>query len=194
MGQTLQALKQLEASTGGLVLIVHHTGKDASRGMRGHSSLHAALDAAIEVKHLEGGRTWRVAKAKDGEDGKCESFTLTHHVLGQDADGDDITSCAVTRGSQAVFVKRPPSGTNQLPALAAICSALAASPEMAVSPGLPASRLTVRDAIAAVAVAEVLINTPTAKLKYRAKDLVQNLIARGHLKTDSQKGEWVWLP
>lgn len=193
MGQTLQALKQLEASTGGLVLIVHHTGKDASRGMRGHSSLHATLDAAIEVERLASGRTWRVAKAKDGEDGKCVGFTLEHHVLGRDADGDNITSCAVTRGGQAVFVKLPPSGKSQQAALAAIRSALAASPAMAVSPGLPPSRMTVPDAIAAVAA--ILIGTEAAKRNYRARSLVQNLLNSGHLKAgnDSQKGEWLWL-
>ncbi len=193
MGQTLQALKELEASTGGLVLIVHHTGKDASRGMRGHSSLHAALDAAIEVERSANGRTWRVAKAKDGEDGQGEGFTLTHHVLGVDADGDEITSCAVTRGSQAVFVKQPPSGKNQQAALAAIRSALAASPAMAVSPGLPPSRMTVLDAVAAVAAA--LITTEPPKRSNRARSLVQNLLNSGHLETgtDSQKGEWLWL-
>jgi hypothetical protein len=193
MGKTLQALKRLEASTGGLVLIVHHTGKDASRGMRGHSSLHAALDAAIEVERSATGRTWRVAKAKDGEDGQCEGFTLAHHVLGQDADGDEIASCAVTRGSQAVFVKLPPSGKNQQAALAAIRRALAASPAMAVSPCLPPSRMAVLDAVAAVAAA--LITTEPPKRSNRARSLVQNLLNSGHLKTgtDSQKGEWLWL-
>ena len=40
----------LQATLGGLVLAIHHSGKDAGRGLRGHSSLHAALDAVIEVR------------------------------------------------------------------------------------------------------------------------------------------------
>lgn len=49
MGEVIGAAKAIQAELGGLVLLVHHTGKDATKGLRGHSSLHAALDAAIEV-------------------------------------------------------------------------------------------------------------------------------------------------
>jgi hypothetical protein len=49
MGEILEAAKRLQAATGGLVVLVHHTGKDSSRGLRGHSSLFAAMDAAVEV-------------------------------------------------------------------------------------------------------------------------------------------------
>ena len=50
MGQIIAAAKELQTFVGGLVVLVHHTGKDASKGLRGHSSLQAALDAAIEVR------------------------------------------------------------------------------------------------------------------------------------------------
>lgn len=49
MGKIIAAAKELQSLIGGLVLLVHHTGKDARRGLRGHSSLYASLDAAIEV-------------------------------------------------------------------------------------------------------------------------------------------------
>ena len=49
MGVIIKHLKLLQETTGGLVLIIHHTGKNASQGLRGHSSLKAALDANIEV-------------------------------------------------------------------------------------------------------------------------------------------------
>ena len=49
MGLVLEAAKCLQAMTGGLVTAIHHSGKDATRGLRGHSSLFAALDAAVEV-------------------------------------------------------------------------------------------------------------------------------------------------
>jgi hypothetical protein len=59
MGQIIQGAKDLQTAIGGLVVLVHHTGKDSTKGMRGHSSLHAALDAAIEVERdAKGTRSW----------------------------------------------------------------------------------------------------------------------------------------
>ena len=46
----------------------------AHKGARGHSSLFAALDGAVEVTRLVNSRSWSIAKAKDGEDGKDFSF------------------------------------------------------------------------------------------------------------------------
>ena len=68
MGNAIAAAKAAQQAIGGMVLLVHHTGKDVSKGMRGHSSLHAALDAAIEVRREGDSREWSVAKAKDGAD------------------------------------------------------------------------------------------------------------------------------
>lgn len=76
MGLVISAAKILQEMIGGLVLLVHHTGKNAAQGMRGHSSLHAALDCAIEVKRNGDNREWLVAKSKDGEDGASHPFKL----------------------------------------------------------------------------------------------------------------------
>jgi hypothetical protein len=109
MGRILAGMKRLQEVTGGLVLVVHHTGKDASKGMRGHSSLHAALDGAIEVERSAAGRYWSAAKVKDGEDGKQVAFQLHRVVLGTDVDGDEISSCAVGPDTGAIFRKPEPS-------------------------------------------------------------------------------------
>jgi hypothetical protein len=95
MGQVIGASKQLQTLIGGLVVLVHHTGKDASKGLRGHSSLHAALDAAIEVRRDGDRREWVIAKSKDGEDGEAHPFKLDVVELGTDEDGEPITSCTV---------------------------------------------------------------------------------------------------
>lgn len=95
MGQIIAASKQLQTLVGGLVVLVHHTGKDASKGLRGHSSLHAALDAAIEVRRDGDSREWIIAKSKDGEDGEAHPFKLDVVELGIDEDGEPITSCTV---------------------------------------------------------------------------------------------------
>lgn len=95
MGRIIAASKQLQTLVGGLVVLVHHTGKDASKGLRGHSSLHAALDAAIEVRRDGDRREWVIAKSKDGEDGEAHPFKLDIVELGTDEDGEPITSCTV---------------------------------------------------------------------------------------------------
>jgi putative DNA primase/helicase len=95
MGKVLEAAKQLQALTGGLVVLVHHTGKDESKGLRGHSSLFAALDAVVTVSRDGDRREWRLGKSKDGADGEAHTFKLQVEALGFDDHGDSLTSCAV---------------------------------------------------------------------------------------------------
>lgn len=116
MGLIIAAAKQLQTLTGGLIVLVHHTGKDASKGLRGHSSLHAALDAAIEVRRDGDRREWVIAKSKDGEDGASHPFKLDVVELGTDDDGEPITSCVVHPVEVvADSIKRvmPPKSGNQ---------------------------------------------------------------------------------
>lgn len=96
MGRIIAAAKTLQTKLGGLVMLIHHLGKDQSKGMRGHSSLFAALDAAIEVSRDGEFRAWHTAKSKDGADGgEKHPFRLEVVNLGMDEDGDPITSCVV---------------------------------------------------------------------------------------------------
>ena len=95
MGEILEGAKNLQTLTAGLVVLVAHTGKDTSRGLRGHSSLIAALDAAIEVSRDGERRAWKVDKQKDGKDGDTHAFRLDVHTLGFDEDREPLTSCAV---------------------------------------------------------------------------------------------------
>ncbi|MFO1380569.1 MAG: AAA family ATPase [Chitinivorax sp.] len=88
MGLIIEAAKALQMALGGLVLLVHHTGKDAGKGLRGHSSLFAALDAAIEVSRDGDNRAWAVAKSKDGQDGNEHPFRLEVVELGEDGDSE----------------------------------------------------------------------------------------------------------
>lgn len=124
MGQILEAAKALQAITGGLVVLVHHTGKDASRGLRGHSSLFAAMDAAVEVSRDGDRREWKVAKSKDGQDGHEKGFSLEVVAMGTDDDGEAITSCVVApAGTPAAQTK--PLTLSQRQAMDALTAALA---------------------------------------------------------------------
>ena len=116
MGQLIASAKQLQTLVGGLVLLVHHTGKDASKGLRGHSSLHAALDAAIEIRRDGARHEWLVAKSKDARDGAAHPFSLDVVELGTDEDGEPITSCVVRPVVEiADSIRRalPPKSGNQ---------------------------------------------------------------------------------
>lgn len=95
MGKALGHCKRLHELTGALVVLIHHSGKDASKGARGWSGLRAAADAEIEVVREGNMRALRLSKNKDGEDGLQWGFALDIVKLGTDEDLDDITSCVV---------------------------------------------------------------------------------------------------
>jgi hypothetical protein len=77
--------------------VVHHCGKDAARGARGHSSLRAATDTEIEVSREPGGTTSvaRVTKQRDLEGGAEFAFRLEPIELGVNARGKPVFSCVV---------------------------------------------------------------------------------------------------
>lgn len=96
MGRLVANCRKIHEATGALVLLVHHSGKDASKGARGWSGLRAAADAEIEVTRDEQGvRTASLSKQKDAADGDRYGFTLRTVEVGRDEDGDPITSCVV---------------------------------------------------------------------------------------------------
>lgn len=95
MGKALSHCRQIHKATGATVLLIHHAGKDSSKGARGWSGLRAAADAELEVIRVNSDRAIKVTKAKDDVDGVEFGFTLNTVTLGQDEDGEPITSCVV---------------------------------------------------------------------------------------------------
>jgi len=95
VGAALAQCKRINVKTGAMVLLVHHSGKDAGKGARGWSGLRAAADVELEITRKENDRAIKVTKLKDGEDGASMGFKLHTVTLGEDEDGDDITSCIV---------------------------------------------------------------------------------------------------
>lgn len=101
MGAVVEVAEALSMGVGGVAMVVHHTGKDESAGMRGWSGLSAAMDFSIECKLARSSgahkddREFVLAKVKDGEDGRAFRFKLGTVMLGRDADGDQVTSLVV---------------------------------------------------------------------------------------------------
>jgi len=78
MGAFIAQCGRLQAATEAALLVVHHSGKDASLGLRGHSSFLGAVDTQIEItRHQEAqSGTLKLTKQKDGKDGIEIHFSL----------------------------------------------------------------------------------------------------------------------
>lgn len=103
-GLILASAGRIEQAVGGFVCFVGHPGKDTSKGLRGHSSLFAGLDMTIEVEEVNKDAlsfAWTVRKVKDGQDGIKRHFRREVIDLGQDADGDPLTSCVIVPDPEA---------------------------------------------------------------------------------------------
>lgn len=107
MGKALGYCKRIHEVTGALVLLIHHSGKDATKGARGWSGVRAACDAELEVVRGEGGRALRLTKNKDGEDGLEWGFDLEVVQIGVDEDLEPITSCVVVETAMPVIGAGP---------------------------------------------------------------------------------------
>lgn len=194
MGAILEGAKSLQSAISGLVVLIHHTGKDASKGARGHSSFTAALDGSIEVERSLNGRAWSVAKAKDGEDGNKTPFRLNTHTLGKDSDGDAITSCTVEQDLSAVFKPIEPKGHQQKSALKAIRSALGQS-QIKGKAGCGSNTGCIPLATAVSAVVAAIPTVDKHRRSNRANQLITGLTADG-LITAGLEGDdsWLWAP
>lgn len=99
MGEMLAIFRGLQHRLGGVILVIHHSGKDQARGMRGWSGLHAAMDFVVECQHEKGAghreAQFVLTKVKDGASGGAYSFTMQPVQLGIDEDGDLISSLIV---------------------------------------------------------------------------------------------------
>ena len=189
MGEILEAAKTLQAACNGLVLLVHHTGKNAAAGLRGHSSLFAAMDAAIEVSREGDRREWKVAKSKDGMDGEAFPFKLQVETLGVEATGEAITSCVVMRDTAVEDVKRVklPQGGNQKIVLTALRTLF--KDGTTGKPGAPPLVKCVEIEAAVTFAASALLVAPDRKAE-RAREAITGLVARGVLGCNEG---WIWM-
>lgn len=99
MGVMIDNCQTLINQTGATVLLVHHTGKDASKGARGSSAIPGAVDAEIYLERPDDHQPLRIAhagKVRGAEDYySLFRYTLDKVQLGTDEDGDPITSMVV---------------------------------------------------------------------------------------------------
>ena len=189
MGEILSAAKLLQSLINGLVVLVHHTGKDTTKGLRGHSSLFAALDAAVEVSRNGERREWKVAKAKDGQDGDVYPFKLQIETLGTDDCGDAVTSCVVVRDTSAHEVRavKLPQGGNQRLVLDALRPMFkdGTTGKPGAPPFIPCIELE-----AAVIAGAGRLTCATDRRATRTREVITGLVLRGVMGLNEG---WLWL-
>lgn len=155
MSAAIGSLDHMRAQMGGAsVLVVHHSGKDGSRGARGHNSLYAAVDLEIKISDHKA----TITKSRDNLSGAVFPFKLDLVHLGVDDDGDVITSCVALADDSpealATSKSREPLSDRQKLILNGLRDAIAASGTTAPSsPHIPsgAKVLALEDAVAVVA-------------------------------------------
>jgi hypothetical protein len=106
----LSGVRKVQRTFNCPVTILHHLGKDASKGARGHSSLRNNTAYQIIVsKHDEPDQqpvhTIWVERQKDLEFGQTYRFRLKVLEVGRDDDDEPITSCVVEMLDDADFEK-----------------------------------------------------------------------------------------
>jgi hypothetical protein len=96
----MQKLERLAAEFGTAIICVHHAGK--SGRSRGSSALSASCDVVFSVeRHVlrsarsNSARTIKVELNRNGDENWAALFRLREVVLGEDEDGENITSCVV---------------------------------------------------------------------------------------------------
>lgn len=190
MSTILSACKRLAFLTQGLLVLVHHTGKDETRGLRGHSSLLAALDASIEVSRSIDQRAWSIRKSKDDNDEVWHGFKLIVEQVGFDEDDDPITSCAVEPvGAIRVAAPVHPSGKLQKLILGPITSLIGSTGKTGF-PGVPPDQYAIPYTSAIECAIDQLEEVSSQHRLSRAKQTLEGLIQRKTLKSNK---EFVWL-
>lgn len=121
MGRFIAGCDTVLAATGSAILVVHHAGKDASRGARGHSSLRAAADTELLVEGQCNPRTLSVKKQRDLELGEPMGFRLEPVVIGKHPDTGAPIPAVVVEHDEEVPIRRPKAtGKHQQTAMAAL--------------------------------------------------------------------------
>jgi len=195
MGEIIAATRRIQTELGGLVLLVSHVGKDQSKGLRGHSSLMAALDAAVEVRREGDRREWLVAKSKDDKDGAIHGFRLRVIDAGVDDDGQTITSCVVVPEEPAeAYIRKTkiPAGGNQRivwDALGELLRGAGAERPTTAPKDLPAGRPAVRLENAISKLHGRLPEVEPKRQKERITQAITGLVNRGVLVL---RAGWVW--
>jgi hypothetical protein len=174
------------------VAVVHHCGIAGDRP-RGHTSLPGAVTAQLAIKRDkdEGLILIEVEHLKDGEEGAKIVAELEVIELGEDEDGDMITSCVVVKS------QRPPPEPKPKKLSAKYQAALDCLNELVVQKGFPPPKdwgphpMVVEAGVWCAALEErgIIKCEDASQLRKRFWDLKRSLVER---KIIGERGLVVW--
>lgn len=95
MGVFVRSVDHIRNTTGAHVMVIHHSGKDASKGARGSGSLRAAVDTEIELTRSGNVILAKARKQRDMPSGNVFAYLLRDVEIGLDEDGVPVTSAVV---------------------------------------------------------------------------------------------------
>ena len=139
MGLFVQSVDAIRAATGAHVMVIHHSGKDAAKGARGSGSLRAAVDTEIELTRNGEVIVAATRKQRDMPSGAEFAYRLLTVELGQDADGEAVTSKVVERCDIPPKATKPLNGQTLI-AMQAFGDALALHGEIKRGGDFPMNR------------------------------------------------------
>lgn len=93
MGRFVANCETLSRTFGAAVVVIHHSGKDASRGPRGSGALHAGFIATIEVSRQGQQITVSGQKQKDGPELPDQAFEMLSLAWSDTDDHQTRSSC-----------------------------------------------------------------------------------------------------
>lgn len=102
MGIMLENIERVRDETGCASYLIHHIGKNEALGARGTTALKGDLDFQSLITRNGDRRLFWIDKMKDAPDKFGWYFRLESVFLGNDADGDPITSCVCVWESDKV--------------------------------------------------------------------------------------------
>lgn len=119
-------------------MVVHHSGKDASKSARGSGSLRAAADTEIELTRVDGIIMAETRKQRDMTCDAVFAYSLKSVFIGMDDDGEKVTS-AVVQPAEPVKRKVKLTGTDKI-ALQALDDCIRDHGQQLTSPNYPSNR------------------------------------------------------
>ena len=188
MSRIIGAADSIRAELGAATLFVHHSGKDVSRGGRGHTALLGACDSIICVVD----KVATLEKSRDGASGETFAFELTVVDLGMDEDKEAITTCLVepVNTPPPSNKRKEPVGRNQQVVWQTLKDVLAESGE--IMPETSAIPKGVRAATFEAVCSRAVPKFP-GMTAWRAKDRIsQALVGLQAARFVGCQGEYVW--
>lgn len=144
MGALVRSSDYVRQSVLAHLAYIHHSGKDAARGARGHSLLRAATDTEVEISRPEGAEisVIKITKQRELEIGDEIGFRLETIPLGHNRRGKPLTSCVAVEADGAAVRTRQVTarltGTYQPAFMRALTNVLAKKGERVVpEPDMP---------------------------------------------------------